>query len=205
VSIVLIGAPAAGKTRVGKRLARRLGKAFIDTDHAVTEKHGPIPEIFSVHGEPHFRTLERAEVAAALTEDAVVSLGGGAVLDPLTQADLGSATVVLLTISAEAVSERIANDKRPLVTGIDAWKALVASRSELYERLADVAIDTSFRKPDVIVEEIVGILAERGIAVPTIDLPRIDLPTIDVPGEPGSSVSPAPEDDPLSGEQETHS
>jgi shikimate kinase len=163
---VLIGAPAAGKTRIGKRLARRLGKPFIDTDQSVVSKHGPIPEIFAVHGEPHFRALERAEVESALAGDAVVSVGGGAVLDARTRADLASATVVLLTISPEAASERIGNDKRPLITGMDAWKALVASRAELYASLADLSVDTSFRKPEAIVEELVGLLGDRGWEIP---------------------------------------
>ncbi|MEO8907496.1 MAG: shikimate kinase, partial [Microbacteriaceae bacterium] len=98
MSIVLIGPPAAGKSRVGKRLARRLGLAYVDTDAMIVRDHGAIADIFAVHGEERFRALERTAVEVALREDAVVSLGGGAVLDPLTQNDLRGRVVVLLTI-----------------------------------------------------------------------------------------------------------
>ncbi len=154
MTVVLIGPPAAGKTRIGKRLAKRLERPFIDTDHEIVAEHGPIPQIFAEYGEPHFRRLERETVARALGEHAVVSLGGGAVLDPDTQADLASASVILLTVKAEAVASRIGNAKRPLVTDMASWQALVDSRAELYASLADFSTDTSTRPLDAVVEEI---------------------------------------------------
>jgi shikimate kinase len=156
VTIVLIGPPAAGKTRVGKRLARRLRLPFVDTDAVVVSQHGPIPAIFAEFGEPHFRALERAAVVEALGERGVVSVGGGAVLDPDTQADLQEASVVLLTVQPEAIAARIANSKRPLVTDIESWKRLVALRAGLYASLADYTADTSSRPIESIVEEIAG-------------------------------------------------
>ncbi len=89
--VVLIGPPGAGKTTVGRRVAKALGLPFTDTDRAIVQAHGSIADIFREHGEPRFRQLERAQVAAALAEDGVVSLGGGAVLDPATRADLAAA------------------------------------------------------------------------------------------------------------------
>lgn len=154
MTVVLIGPPAAGKTRLGKRLAKRLGLAFIDTDARVVADHGPIADIFAEHGEPHFRALERAEVAAALREGGVVSLGGGAVLDLDTRADLTGLRVVLLTVQPEAIAQRITGGKRPLVTDIESWKRLVAERAELYASLADYTADTSSRPIETIVEEI---------------------------------------------------
>jgi shikimate kinase len=77
--LVLIGAPAAGKTRLGKRVAKILNVPFIDTDKRIVAKHGVIATIFAEHGEDRFRELERDEVLAALSENAVVALGGGAV------------------------------------------------------------------------------------------------------------------------------
>jgi shikimate kinase len=154
VTIVLIGAPGAGKTRVGKRLGPRLGREFIDTDRVIVAEHGAIAEIFAEHGEAHFRRLERQAVAEALTHDAVVSLGGGAVLDADTQADLAGATVIQLTVSADAVTARIASGKRPLVTSIESWQELVDSRAGLYASLADYTTDTSDRSIDAIVEEL---------------------------------------------------
>ncbi|MFF1572164.1 shikimate kinase [Leifsonia sp. NPDC058292] len=154
VTIVLIGPPAAGKTRVGKRLAKRLGLPFVDTDAVVVSQHGPIPAIFAELGEPHFRRLERAAVAEALTGPGVVSVGGGAVLDPDTQSDLAGASVVLLTVRPEAIAARIANSKRPLVSDLESWKRLVAQRADLYSSLADYTADTSSRPIETIVEEI---------------------------------------------------
>ena len=154
VTVVLIGPPAAGKTRLGKRLAKRLGMPFVDTDAVVVQANGPIAAIFAEHGEPYFRQLERAAVADALGGPGVVSLGGGAVLDPDTRADLDGTLVVLLTVSADAIASRITTSKRPLVTDIESWKRLVDARSELYRSLADYTADTSTRPIGTIVEEI---------------------------------------------------
>lgn len=152
--LVLIGAPAAGKSRIGKKLARILGVPFVDTDTEVVREHGAISELFATHGEAHFRTLERIAVERALTGSGVVAFGGGAVLDQRTQADIASLPVVLLTVDASAVSARLANGKRPLISSIESWQALVDARRELYESLADFSIDTSHRPTDVIATEI---------------------------------------------------
>ncbi|MDJ0335200.1 shikimate kinase [Salinibacterium sp. G-O1] len=154
-AVVLIGAPGAGKTRTGKRLARILNVPFIDTDKRIVAQHGVIAEIFSEHGESHFRSLEREVVAEALFEHAVVTLGGGAVLDPRTQADLAQYPVVQLTVSAGAVEARISGGKRPLLTGgVAAWQALVDSRQPLYDRLSDFTIDTSSQPLDRVAQKI---------------------------------------------------
>ncbi|WP_308464680.1 shikimate kinase [Rathayibacter soli] len=154
MSIVLIGPPAAGKSRVGRRLARRLGLAYIDTDAVIVRDHGAIAEIFASQGESHFRMLERSAVEAALREHAVVSLGGGAVLDQRTQNELRGRAVVLLTIRPEAVAERIANGKRPLVHDLASWQRLVDERTPLYRRLAAFTTDTTYRRVDDVVDEI---------------------------------------------------
>lgn len=163
-TIALIGPPAAGKSRVGKRLAKLLELPYVDTDAVVVSQHGPIAEIFAAHGEPHFRALERTAVAEALRKPGVVSLGGGAVLDPATQADLADARVVLLTVRAEAIAKRITNGKRPLVTDLESWKRLVAARSDLYASLADYTADTSSRPIDTIVAEIAQWAQKEGHA-----------------------------------------
>lgn len=153
--LVLIGAPGAGKTRLGKRIARLLTTPFIDTDKAIVAEHGPIAQIFQEYGEAYFRRLERAAVAAALREPAVVSLGGGAVLDEQTQAELIDARVVQLTVSADAVRERISGNKRPLLKdGLDDWVRLVESRKALYGRLATRTWDTSLKPLDDIAVEV---------------------------------------------------
>lgn len=158
-AIVLIGAPGAGKTRTGKRLARLLGLPFIDTDKRIVAAHGPISDLFEQFGERHFRAIERNVVAESLGEVAVVTLGAGAILDVDTQADLKKHTVIQLTVSADAVSERIADGKRPLLKdGVGAWQALVAARQPIYDRLATHTIDTSNRPLDAVASEIADLL-----------------------------------------------
>ena len=159
--LVLIGAPGAGKTRLGKRVAKRLEVPFIDTDKRIVAEHGAIAGIFAEHGEAHFRALERDAVARALTEDgAVVALGGGAVLDPDTQRDLAGHRVVQLTVSEVAVRERITGTKRPLVDGVEAWSRLVATRRPIYDRLATRTVDTSGLPIDKIAADLVGWIQE---------------------------------------------
>ena len=98
---VVVGPPGAGKTTVGRALATRLGVAFHDVDAAIEAAQGrSISDIFVDDGEAVFRDLERAEVARALAEEpGVVSLGGGAVMDPLTEAALAGHAVVFLDVA----------------------------------------------------------------------------------------------------------
>jgi len=167
-AIVLIGAPGAGKTRTGKRVARALGIPHIDTDKRFVAEHGAIGEFFEAYGEPEFRRIERELVADAVREDAIVSLGGGAVLDPATQELLEGLTVIQLTSSVEAIRERIEREpdeaaKRPLLAGggVEAWSRLVEARRPIYDRLATVTIDTSHRTFESVAEEVVEWLRNR--------------------------------------------
>jgi shikimate kinase len=159
-ALVLIGAPGAGKTRIGKRVARLLEVPFIDTDKRIVALHGAITAIFADHGEQHFRVIEREQVQRALTEHGVVSLGGGSVLNAETQAELAPLRVVQLTVSPEAIVDRnLAN--RPLLDGgMEAWKALVAERAPLYDRLADVSFDTTTLPAERVASDIVRWLTE---------------------------------------------
>ena len=153
--VVVVGPPAAGKTRVAKRLGKEFGVNVIDTDAIVVSRWGPIPELFASHGEAFFREQERAAVREALSEPAIVALGGGAVIDPQTRDDLRDHRVALITISADAVAPRLNNDKRPLLSGgIDAWKALVAARAELYESVATRQFDASHQSVDSLAQEV---------------------------------------------------
>lgn len=160
--VVLIGPPAAGKTRLGKRIARRLGVGFVDTDSRVVNGHGPIPAIFAKFGEPQFREWERAAVIDALTTAGVVSLGGGAIVDEATQRDLENLTVILVTASPEKVAPRLILGNRPLLKdGIESWKRLVAERQPIYERLADIVVDTGHATMDSIADDVVEQLRAR--------------------------------------------
>ena len=153
--VVLVGPMGAGKTRVGKRVARLLGVGFTDTDKVIVAEHGPIADLFAERGEPYFRELERAAVEAALASDHVVSLGGGAVLDPDTQGDLIEQRVAFLTVSARAVEGRLGEGKRPLLrNGVSDWQRIFDERRDIYEGLSDLTIDTSHRPYDSIAEEV---------------------------------------------------
>ena len=141
---VLIGPPAAGKTKLGKRVARALGVGFIDTDARIVDAHGPITEIFQRDGEQQFRAWERRAVIDALSSDGIVSLGGGAILDTDTQTDLSNHRVVLVTVNADAVADRLESSARPLLAGgLESWTSLVATRQPIYDTLADIIVDTS--------------------------------------------------------------
>jgi shikimate kinase len=159
--VVLIGAPGAGKSRTGRRVARLIGAPVIDTDKTIVAEHGDIPSIFAEHGEAHFRALERAAVARALREPAVVTLGGGAVIDPDTQADLAGYPVVQLTMSHEAARTRIGGSKRPLARDPEAWARLIEQRQPIYDRLAGLTIDTSEQPLDGVAQQIVDWLEHR--------------------------------------------
>lgn len=162
MSVVLIGPPAAGKSRAGRRLAKVLDVSYVDTDKVIVARHGAIPEIFVEHGEAEFRRLERDVIAEHLETTEVLSLGGGAVMDAQTQSRLGAHTVVLLTATPAAIAERITgNAKRPLITGIESWTQIYEARRETYERLADATFDTSFRPMVRVVEDIVEWLEQQ--------------------------------------------
>lgn len=145
--LVLVGPMAAGKTSVGKRVAKALGWAFSDTDKLVAAEHGPIPEIFAQHGESQFRQWEHEAVVDAISRGGVVSLGGGAVTHEATRALLATVNVVLLTVDATAVAARIAGAGRPLLAGeddpVEAWQKIFDERRKWYEQVADVVFDTS--------------------------------------------------------------
>ncbi len=147
-AIVLVGPMAVGKSVIGHQLSQQLGVPFVDTDAIIVEHHGTIADIFAGRGEHAFREIEARTVARAIEaadiSGAVVSLGGGAVLDSGTQQLLGDCTVVYLECDAGTVAERIArNTGRPLLAGdaMARWETLFAARRPVYERLADVVID----------------------------------------------------------------
>ncbi|MDQ2697326.1 MAG: shikimate kinase [Actinomycetota bacterium] len=161
---VFIGPMGAGKTRIGKRVARALDVPFTDTDKVIVAAHGPIADLFDVHGEPHFRALERDVVREALTGGGIVSLGGGAVLDASTQAALAELPVVYLRIDADAVVSRLADGKRPLVRGgIDDWQRIYDARRATYESLASVTFDTSRLPRDRIAQDVVAWIESRSL------------------------------------------
>ena len=157
---MLVGAPGAGKSTVGRLLADRLGVGFRDTDDDVELIAGKsISDIFVDDGEPAFRALEREAVAEALTiHDGVLALGGGAVADPGTRERLGGHRVVFLDVGlADAASRVGLNRDRPLLIGNPRaqLKRLLDERRPLYLQVATLTVDTAGRTPDEVVAEVV--------------------------------------------------
>ncbi|RIX28896.1 shikimate kinase [Amnibacterium setariae] len=151
----------AGKTSVGRRVAKHLGRRFVDTDAVIAAEHAPIPQLFVERGEAAFRAIERDVVQRELATGGVVALGGGAVLDATTRAALAGCTVVLLTVSEQAVAARIGDGRRPLLTdGLESWRRIAAEREPVYAALADVVVDTSRRPMTTIAAELAAQLQE---------------------------------------------
>lgn len=164
--LVLIGPPGAGKSTVGKAVAQQLGVVFRDTDTDIeATAHKPISEIFIDDGEEHFRALERAAVTAALAEhDGVLALGGGAILDPRTRADLTGHQVAYLKVDLPAAAERVGlNRDRPLLLGNPRGqlRALMEERRPLYEESASFTVDTTSMTGDEVAEQVVRTLQDR--------------------------------------------
>jgi shikimate kinase len=156
--IVVIGPMGAGKSSVGKKLAKALGRRFVDSDRVFVRRHGSIADFFEAEGEERFRALEHGIVVESIADPrSVVSLGGGAVLHPDTRDHLRGAAVVLLTVSREAVAGRIHGDDRPLLhhDGLAAWAEIADVRAPVYASLADLTVDTSNRPIAHVVDDIV--------------------------------------------------
>ncbi|HYJ68572.1 MAG TPA: shikimate kinase [Nocardioidaceae bacterium] len=167
--VVLVGPPGAGKSTVGALLAVRLGVELRDADADIEASTGmTVAELFVDHGEAHFRALERSAVAAALDEHAgVLSLGGGAVLDPDTRAALRGHRVVFLDVGlAEAVRRVGLGVSRPLLLGNvrSRLKSLLDERRPAYESVAWLTVDTDGRTPVELADDIAAALAREGAA-----------------------------------------
>ncbi len=167
--LVVVGPPGSGKTTVGLLVAQRLGEPFADVDDVVEQRAGKaIADIFVEDGEPAFRELER-DVCAELLSSApgVVSLGGGSVLDPRTEADLTGLAVVFLDVAIADAAQRIGfAQSRPLlsVNPRAQWTKLMNARRPVYQRVATFVVDTAGRGADEVAADVVAGLdrVERG-------------------------------------------
>jgi shikimate kinase len=145
----LVGLMGAGKTTIGKHLAKRLGKTFYDSDHEIERRTGvKIPVIFDIEGETGFRQREQ-QVIHDLThrQNIVLATGGGAVLNPSNRADLKSnGTVIYLRANIDDLFARTRRDKnRPLLQTSNPkikLAELFSERDPLYREVADIVIDT---------------------------------------------------------------
>lgn len=168
MNLVLIGFMGVGKTSVGKRVAERLGRSFIDTDTLIEEAHSmTINEIFERYGETFFREKEKEVVArVSRLERCVIATGGGAVLDPENVARLKSGGLMIhLSLSPEKIFERIGRERtRPLLRKEDPKQVLETfyrSREVLYRTCSDLTVDRNGMDVEETAEKILGAIRSR--------------------------------------------
>ena len=167
-SIALIGFMGAGKTAVGRVLARKLNKEFIELDAIIEKKAGKsIPEIFRQDGEIRFRELEiEATKAIAGKRNAVIACGGGIVLNTINVFRLKKEYVIVcLTASPTIILKRTSGDKdgRPLLAVTDREreiKELLKFRQPFYERSAEITINTSRMSAAAVAGKIIKMLKD---------------------------------------------
>jgi shikimate kinase / 3-dehydroquinate synthase len=137
--LALIGFMGAGKSTIGREVAERVARPFIDTDEEIERRFGPIPQLFEEGGEPEFRRLEEQVVAEALAgPDAVIALGGGAVLSESTRERLRArAFTVFLDVDVETAWERVRGSGRPLAQREEDFRQLFEAREPLYHEVLD--------------------------------------------------------------------
>ena len=165
-NVILVGFMGAGKSSVGRILAVRLGRCFVETDEMITAAEGrPIPEIFVERGEAHFRALEDEAVRLlALKRGDIIATGGGLPCRyGLPEALRAIGTVVWLSGEFAALYERaLRGGDRPMLHGRtrEQAEALYESRKPFYAK-ADVTVDTTTLNPDQVAAQVAAELAER--------------------------------------------
>jgi shikimate kinase len=158
-NVILVGFMGAGKSSVGRLLARRMGRCFVETDDMITAREGrSIPEIFAERGEAHFRALEEETVRLlALKSGDVIATGGGLYCrEGRPEALRAIGTVVWLTGSFDVLYERACRvGERPMLAGRtrDEVAAIYHAR-ETYYRQADLTVDTTDRNTDQVVTQV---------------------------------------------------
>jgi shikimate kinase len=169
-ALALVGFMGSGKTAVGRAAATRLAVPFVDTDALVEAHHGPIAEIFAVHGEQAFRRLEAEEVCAAveraMASPCVLALGGGAVLSgDVREALRRLPHVVWLTAPADTLWARVqagAAGVRPLAADEARFRRLLQEREALYASVATDRVANDGRRTASQVAEEVCAVTTRG-------------------------------------------
>ena len=167
-SLYLVGMMGAGKTTVGRLLARRLKLRFYDSDHEIERRCGvKVPLIFDIEGEPGFRARE-SQVLAELTalDGVVLATGGGAVLAEENRRRLAAGgTVVYLCAQPEDLYERVRQDRnRPLLATADPLarlRELFVQRDPLYRAVDDYVVDTGRQTVQSLARALIDQLADR--------------------------------------------
>jgi shikimate kinase len=149
--VVLVGLMGSGKSTVGRLVAEATGRELVDVDVAITARTGrTVRELWEEGGEAAYRSLERAEVLAALRRpDVVLAAPGGVILDPEVRDALGPAFVAWLRARPATLASRVrTGDHRPLL-GDDPegdFATMEAERADLYASVADLTLDTDVNR-----------------------------------------------------------
>jgi shikimate kinase len=161
MKLIIIGPMASGKSVVGKKLSKRMGLNFFDTDEQIEQKAGvTISWIFDVEGEEKFRDRESEILSTIIKEDnCIISTGGGIVLREENRALLKKGTGIYLKTSIQSQLERTMNDKeRPLLQNIDnkeeALREIAKLRNPIYESCSEITIEET-NSPNDAVDKIV--------------------------------------------------
>ena len=156
--MAIVGYMGSGKTTVGRLLARRTRRVFVDLDHEISREAGcSIPEIFAEGGEDRFRDLERDALIAALDrpDPAVISCGGGAVVRPENRAALSHTPTVFLTEPVDVLYARTRGPDRPLKGDTrEDFAQRYAERLPLYREVSDVEVRADGRAAAQVAEEV---------------------------------------------------
>lgn len=163
---VLIGPMAAGKSSVGRALAKLLGASFADLDLEIVARAGAdIPALFAERGEEGFRALEEETLADLLeTHSGVLSLGGGAPLRPASRDRLRAHRVVLLEIDERTASRRLRGGAgRPLLAAssdpLETWRTLRDARIPHYRALSRCQVDGGAGSPAAVARRVAAVLS----------------------------------------------
>ena len=161
-NIVLIGFMGCGKSTIGKKLCRRLGLEFTDTDIYIEKTEGiPISRIFALKGESHFRTLEENACRSLCKRGGnFIATGGGIIKNPKNTETLkNGGVIVYLKARPKHIYRNLAKDNtRPLLSGGGKYKKikiLLESRRQMYEEAADITVNVSFKTVNDIVGTII--------------------------------------------------
>ena len=166
-NIFFVGLMGAGKTTIGRLLAKHLEKTFYDTDHEIERRTGVnIPLIFEVEGELGFRKREKTVIdELSQLQNIILATGGGAVLIPENRETLKkNGAVIYLRANVHELWLRTRNDKnRPLLQGTDSrakLEQLFAERDPLYREVATIVMDTGGQPVNAIVHHIEELLSK---------------------------------------------
>ena len=171
MNIILIGYRGSGKSTVGRSLAYRMRRRFVDTDDLIESKEGKISDIVKSHGWDYFRGVEKRIVEEISQEDnLVIALGGGAVLDPDNTVNLErNGFIIWLKADREVLRKRMEQDprtfaSRPTLTGkgaVEELDEMIAYRNPFYDKAAKIQFDTSTLDVEAVVENILTVLKEK--------------------------------------------